>query len=70
MSPYSMEDMNYNGSDRLDRPGPVHVPDGYPFPCSLCIPVSLSPFYLFYYAHFLIPFVNIQTEQSPRVLTP
>jgi hypothetical protein len=66
----SMKNVNHNGSDQLNRLGPAHVPDGYPFPCSICVPVSLSPFSLFSYAHFLIPFVNMQREWSHRVLTP
>jgi hypothetical protein len=46
----SMKDVNHNRSDQLNRLGPVHVPNGYPFPCFF---VSLCPFSPFLY--FLMP---------------
>jgi hypothetical protein len=66
----SMKDMKHNGSNQLNRLGPVHVPDRYPFPLFPLSSMPLILLSLFSHAHPLIPFVNTQREWSCRVLIP
>jgi hypothetical protein len=64
----SMKDVTYDGSARLNRLSPARVPSVYPFPSFLCLHFPLFPFFLFLYAHPFIPFVNMQREQTRKVL--
>jgi hypothetical protein len=42
----NMKDMKHNKSDEINRLGPVHVPDKYPFPPFPLFSVSLSLLFL------------------------
>jgi hypothetical protein len=64
----SIKDVKHDGSDQLNRLGPVCVPNRYPSPYFLCFYFPLFPFSIFSYAHPLTPFVNMQMEWSHRVL--
>jgi hypothetical protein len=49
-----MKDVKHDGSDQLNRLGPVRVPDGYPFPP---FPLFSMPLFLLF-LYFLMPILS------------
>jgi hypothetical protein len=61
----SMKNVKHDGSDRLNRLGPVHVQDGYPFPPFPLFSISLIPLFFI----FLCPSSHSLCKYAKRTVS-